>query len=107
MVVGLKNPLLPESRCATDRTERHRLRRGRIAGVAKARLHLTFPERLLSVPVMHRLGTDFGLVTNIRRANLEESGGWIILEVEGDEDRIAGAIVWLADQGLQVDRIEG
>ena len=75
-------------------------------GVARARLHLTFPEHLLSVPVVHRLGTDFGIVTNIRRANLEESGGWIILEVEGDEDRIADAIVWLADEGLQVDRIE-
>jgi hypothetical protein len=82
------------------------LRHGRIAGVVKARLHLTFPERLLSVPVVHRLGTDFGLITNIRRANLEESGGWVILEVEGDEDRIADAIMWLADQGLQVDRIE-
>ena len=80
--------------------------RGTIAGVVKARLHLTFPERLLSVPVMHRLGNDFGLVTNIRRANLEESGGWIILEVEGDEDRIADAIVWLAGHGLQVDRIQ-
>jgi len=80
--------------------------RGTIAAVVKARLHLTFPERLLSVPVVHRLGTDFGLVTNIRRANLEESGGWIILEVEGGEGRIADAIVWLADQGLQVDRIE-
>jgi hypothetical protein len=74
--------------------------------VAKARLHLTFPEHLLSVPVVHRLGTDFGIVTNIRRANLEESGGWIILEVEGDEDRIADAIVWLADEDLQVNRIE-
>ncbi len=74
--------------------------------MVKARLHLTFPERLLSVPVMHRLGKDFGLVTNIRRANLEESGGWIILEVEGDEQRISDAIVWLAGHGLQVDRIE-
>jgi ABC-type methionine transport system ATPase subunit len=74
--------------------------------VAKARLHLTFPEHLVTVPVVHGLGTDFGIVTNIRRANLEESGGWIILEVEGDENRIASAIVWLADQGLQVDRIE-
>jgi L-aspartate semialdehyde sulfurtransferase ferredoxin len=79
---------------------------GTIAGVAKARLHLTFPEHLLSVPVVHRLGTDFGVVTNIRRANLEESGGWILLEVEGDEDRIADAIVWMADEGLQVDRID-
>lgn len=75
--------------------------------MATARLHLTFPERLISEPIVHRVGADFGLVTNIRRANLEEDrGGWLILEVEGDEDRIAEAVAWLAEQGLQVDRIE-
>jgi ABC-type methionine transport system ATPase subunit len=75
--------------------------------MTRARLHLTFPERLISEPVVHRLGADFGLVTNIRRANLEEDhGGWLILEVEGDEDRIAAAVAWLAELGLQVDRIE-
>jgi hypothetical protein len=53
------------------------------------------------------MGTEFGLVTNIRRANLdEERGGWIIVEVEGDDDRIAEAVSWLADIGLQVDRID-
>lgn len=72
-----------------------------------ARLHLTFPERLVSEPIVHRVGSDFGLVTNIRRANLEESGGWVILEVDGAEGSIAAAVAWLADQGLQVDRIEG
>lgn len=75
--------------------------------MARARLHLTFPERLMSEPILHRVGTGFGLVTNIRRANLEESGGWVILEVDGDEERIAAAVTWLVDQGLQVDRIEG
>ena len=57
---------------------------------------------------MHRVGADFGLVVNIRRANLEEDrGGWVILEVEGADEAIAAAIAWLADQGLQVDRISG
>ena len=75
--------------------------------MSKARLHLTFPEHLISEPVIHRMGTEFGLVTNIRRANLdEERGGWIIVEVEGDDDRIAEAVRWLADMGLQVDRID-
>jgi L-aspartate semialdehyde sulfurtransferase ferredoxin len=75
--------------------------------MSKARLHLTFPEHLISEPVIHRMGTEFGLVTNIRRANLdEERGGWIIVEVEGDDDRIADAVSWLADIGLQVDRID-
>ena len=74
--------------------------------MTKARLHLTFPERLVSQPIVHRLGTEFGLVTNIRRANIEERGGWIIVEVDGTDERIASAVAWLAEQGLQVDRIE-
>ena len=76
--------------------------------MARARLHLTFPPHLISEPVVHRVGSDFGLVVNIRRANLEEDrGGWVILEVEGAEEAISAAIAWLADQGLQVDRISG
>jgi hypothetical protein len=75
--------------------------------VAVAKLHLTFPEHLMSVPVIHRLGSEFSLVTNIHRANLGETGGWIILDVEGDDDRIAKAIEWLVGQGLQADRIDG
>ena len=74
--------------------------------MATAKLHLTLPEHLVSVPVVHRLGSEFRLVTNIHRANLGEGGGWIILEVEGDDERIAEAIAWLVEQGLQVDRIE-
>jgi ABC-type methionine transport system ATPase subunit len=69
-------------------------------------LHLTFPEDLISEPVIHRMGRDFELVTNIRRANIEDRGGWVILEVEGDDAAIARAVAWLAEQGLQVDRIE-
>lgn len=75
--------------------------------MATVRLHLTFPERLISEPVIHRIGADFDLVTNIRRANIEERHGWVILEVEGDQASIADAVSWLAEQGVQVDRIEG
>jgi ABC-type methionine transport system ATPase subunit len=74
--------------------------------VTKARFHLTFPEHLISEPVIHRVGTEFGLVTNIRRANIEERFGWVILEMDGPEQAIARAVEWLASQGVQVDRIE-
>jgi ABC-type methionine transport system ATPase subunit len=77
-----------------------------MCSVTSARLHLTFPERLVAEPVLHRVASTFGLVTNIRRANLEEHGGWMIVEVEGEDRAIADAIVWLAEQGLDVDRIE-
>ena len=76
------------------------------SAVGTARLHLTFPGHLASEPILHKLATEFGLVTNIRRANIEERGGWVIVEVEGDDDGIAEAVAWLAERGLGVDRID-
>ena len=73
--------------------------------MTRARLHLTFSERAIQEPIVWRLSHEFGLVTNIRRANVEERGGWVILEVDGTEDDVAGAVAWLTDQGVQVDRI--
>jgi ABC-type methionine transport system ATPase subunit len=72
----------------------------------KARFHLTFPEHLISEPVIHRVGKDFDLVTNIRRANIEERNAWVILEMEGADDDIARAVAWLAQQGSRVNRID-
>jgi ABC-type methionine transport system ATPase subunit len=74
--------------------------------VTTGRFHLTFPEHLINEPVIHRLGKEFGLVTNIRRANIEERQAWVILEVEGTDRSIADAVSWLAEQGVHVDRIE-
>ncbi|MBI2237409.1 MAG: NIL domain-containing protein [Actinobacteria bacterium] len=73
--------------------------------MSKARFHLTFPEQLIQEPVIYRIGKDFGLVTNIRRANIEERMAWVILEMEGAEEAIASAVAWLAERGVQVDRI--
>ena len=73
--------------------------------MAHARLHLTFPEHLISEPIIYRVGKEFDLVTNIRRANIEERIGWVILEVEGTEKAVADAVAWLEEQGIQVDRI--
>jgi len=74
--------------------------------VTKARFHLTFPEHLISEPVIHRVGKEFDVVTNIRRANIEERQGWVILEMEGPDEAIAAAAAWLVEQGLHVDRLE-
>jgi ABC-type methionine transport system ATPase subunit len=74
--------------------------------MASVRLHLTFPEHLVKEPVIYRLGHEFGLVTNIRRANIDERAGWVILEVDGEAEKVARAVAWLTEQGIQVDRIQ-
>lgn len=75
--------------------------------MSRARLHLTFPEHLIEEPILYRVGKEFEVVTNIRRANIDERSAWVILEMEGAEDEIARAVRWLAERGVQVDRIQG
>lgn len=75
--------------------------------MSKTRLHLTFPENLITEPVIYNMGRDFDIVTNIRRANVEERVGWVILEVEGDEAEIQKAVNYATGIGVQVDPIDG
>lgn len=75
--------------------------------MAKRRFHLTFPEQLITQPVIFTMGRRFDVVTNIRRASIEERVGWVILEIEGAEQEIARAIDYVSDLGVQVASIEG
>jgi hypothetical protein len=70
-----------------------------------SRFHLTFPQHLIDEPLIYRLGREFDVVTNIRRANVEETVAWVIVELGGSEDEIGRAVQWLADRGVEVDRI--
>jgi hypothetical protein len=74
--------------------------------VARGRFHLTLPERLSDEPVIHTLGTRFDVVTNIRRASIEDRTAWVILELEGPDRAVEDALRWLADQDVHVERIE-
>src|SRR5205823_9610854 len=73
----------------------------------KLRLHLTFPEGLIQDPIIWRLGRQYDIITNIRRANVEESVGWVILEVEGTEEALDQGVGWMREMGVQVDRLSG
>jgi ABC-type methionine transport system ATPase subunit len=73
----------------------------------KLRLHLTFPEQLIQEPIIWRLGRQYDIITNVRRANVEDTVGWIILEVEGTEEALDQGIEWLTEMGVQVDRLHG
>jgi ABC-type methionine transport system ATPase subunit len=74
--------------------------------VAKGRFHLTFPGHLVDEPVIHTLGSRFDVVTNIRRASIEERTGWVILELDGSDEAVGDAVRWLAEQDVQVERID-
>ena len=73
----------------------------------KKRVKFTFPEQLITEPVIHELGRKFEIVTNIRRADVREDMGWVVLELEGDEDEIARGLDWVRATGVRVDPVSG
>lgn len=73
----------------------------------KKRIHLTFPEQLIQEPVIFRLATDFNIVTNIRRANVEDTYGWVVLELEADDATLEKGIAYLRERGVEVTDAEG
>ena len=73
----------------------------------KRRILLTFPENLITEPVIHAMGTRYGIVTNVRRANVEERMGWVILEIDGPEEALDAAVAYAADLGVEVNEMSG
>ena len=69
------------------------------------RVKLTFPEHLIKQPLLGRLVREFDVLPNIRRANVEETMGWIICELAGEDDAVEQAVQWLEQAGVQVDRL--
>ena len=67
------------------------------------RVRFTFLDRLIKEPVIYQMGRDFGVVTNIRRADIQEGIGWVLLELEGEDDEIERALKWVRSLGVRVD----
>ena len=75
--------------------------------MAKRRAKFTFPTNLVTEPVIFELGHKFRVVTNIRRADVREDVGWVILELEGEDEEIESGLDWVMSMGVRVDPVSG
>lgn len=75
--------------------------------MAKRRAKFTFPTDLITDPVIFDLGHKFRVVTNIRRADVRDDVGWVILELEGEDEEIESGLDWVMSMGVRVDPVSG
>jgi ABC-type methionine transport system ATPase subunit len=75
--------------------------------MSKRRVKFTFPVDKITEPVIYELGQKFNIVTNIRRADVREDMGWVVLELEGDEEEITTGLDWVISTGVRVDPVSG
>ncbi len=69
------------------------------------RIKFTFVEQLIKEPIIWKLAKDFEVITNIRRADVTDERGWVILELDGDRDEIERSLDWVREQGVRVDPV--
>ena len=66
-------------------------------------VRITFPESLVRLPLLARMVRHFDVDPNIRRANVEDTGGWIVCELQGDASVVDQSLAWLRSEGVKVD----
>jgi ABC-type methionine transport system ATPase subunit len=75
--------------------------------MAKRYVMFTFPQELIQEPIIFNLGQQYNIVTSIRRADVSENQGWVVLELKGEEDDIEQGIAWVTSKGVRVDPVTG
>ena len=75
--------------------------------MGKQRVKFTFEETLVKKPVIYELGRKFKIVTNIRRAEVGETLGLVVLELDGEESEIQSGLEWVSSTGVRVDPLGG
>ena len=75
--------------------------------MGKQRVKFTFLGDLVKEPIIYNLGRDFKIVTNIRRADVQEDMGWVVLELDGEDDEIQRGLKWVGTTGVRIDPVSG
>lgn len=72
----------------------------------KTKLVLNFNPEASNLPITHNLIAKYGLLVNILRAEIDEVGGKMVIEVSGKADGIKKGIDYLKDSGVGVRPIK-
>ena len=75
--------------------------------MVKRQVIFTFPQEMIKEPIIFNLGQQFNVVPNIRQADISENKGWVVLELEGEENDIEAGVAWVTSKGIRVDPVSG
>lgn len=56
----------------------------------------------VNAPLLYRVGKDYNVVTNIRRAQVTEDFGFVEVDIEGSLEEVQRAVSFLHQTGYQV-----
>lgn len=79
------------------------LSRGRHSAVkTKKNIHFELTQALVREPLLYQINRAFDVVVNIRGASVSDEGGFIALELEGEESELQRVMDYLLAQGVKL-----
>ena len=75
--------------------------------MARKQVTLIFPQHLIKEPVIYMMAKEYEVIPNIRRAKVTEQIGEVTLELEGSDDSLKKAVVFLEKKGVKVEPVVG
>ncbi len=70
------------------------------------RVQLDYPLEQVKEPIIYHLVTEFRLIPNIRRANIDvHTGGMMVLEMEGLKPDLQAGVEYLRGLGITVTEV--
>ncbi len=68
----------------------------------KKTIRFEFNQEIVKTPLLYQLNRQFDVVINIRGASVTEEGGFMALELEGEDAELCRVIVYLTERGIEV-----
>jgi ABC-type methionine transport system ATPase subunit len=69
----------------------------------KKNIHFDFSQELVREPLLYKINRSFDVVVNIRGASVTDQGGFIALELEGEQAEVERVIGYLREQGVRLE----
>lgn len=68
----------------------------------KKNIHFEFSQDLVQEPLLYQINRSFDVVVNIRGASVSDDGGFIALELEGEEEEVQRVLDYLQTQHVKL-----
>ncbi len=68
----------------------------------KKNIHFEFAQEMVREPLLYKINRSFDVVVNIRGASVTDEGGFMALELQGEEDEVERVIEFLKGQSVKL-----
>lgn len=77
-----------------------------MSATKQVRVQLDYPLDQVKEPIIYHLVTDYRLIPNIRRANIDvHTGGMLVLELIGEDQDLKDGVEFLRGLGITVTSV--